>query len=116
MGNFAEKKQKARKKFAEDKQEARKSFTKGKKATRNIFSLVKRVNRLSEDIKAIRKTRYGRAGGGLISDENLSKYMEQGSGALPRGDAALLKKVYKGELDKYMKMNDGGFARKTRMY
>ena len=56
------------------------------------------------------------AGGGLISDENLSKYMEQGSGALPKRDAALLKKVYKGELDKYMKMNDGGFARKTRMY
>ena len=51
-----------------------------------------------------------------ISDENLSKYMEQGSGALPKGNAALLKKMYKGELDKYMKMNDGGFARKTRMY
>ena len=57
-----------------------------------------------------------KAGGGLISDENLSNYMEQGSGALPKGDAALLKKMYKGELDKYMKMNDGGFARKTRMY
>jgi len=57
-----------------------------------------------------------KAGGGLISDENLSKYMEQGSGALPKRSAALLKKMYKGELDKYMKMNDGGFARKTRMY
>ena len=57
-----------------------------------------------------------KAGGGLISDENLSKYMEQGSGALSKGNAALLKKMYKGELDKYMKMNDGGFARKTRMY
>ena len=57
-----------------------------------------------------------KAGGGLISDENLSKYMEQGSGALSKGDTALLKKMYKGELDKYMKMNDGGFARKTRMY
>ena len=57
-----------------------------------------------------------KAGGGLISDENLSKYMEQGSGALPKRDAALLKKVYKGELDKYMKMNDGGFARNTRIY
>ena len=57
-----------------------------------------------------------KAGGGLISDENLSKYMEQGSGALPKGNAALLKKMYKGELDKYMKMNDGGMAYKTRRY
>jgi hypothetical protein len=57
-----------------------------------------------------------KAGGGLISDENLSKYMEQGSGALPRGNAALLKKMYKGELDKYMKKNDGGMAYKTRRY
>jgi len=56
------------------------------------------------------------ADGGLISDENLSKYMEQGSGALPRGDTALLKKMYKGELDKYMKMNDGGMASKTRRF
>ena len=51
-----------------------------------------------------------------ISDKNLGKYMEQGSGALSKGDTALLKKMYKGELDKYMKMSDGGFARKTRMY
>jgi len=65
--------------------------------------------------KIVPKTKKN-ADGGLISDENLSKYMEQGSGALPKRDAALLKKVYKGELDKYMKMNDGGFARKTRIY
>ena len=57
-----------------------------------------------------------KAGGGLISDENLGKYMEQGSGALSRGDTALLKKMYKGELDKYMKMNDGGMAYKTRRF
>jgi hypothetical protein len=51
-----------------------------------------------------------------ISDKNLSKYMEQGSGALSKGDTALLKKVYTGELDKYMKMNDGGMASKTRRF
>ena len=57
-----------------------------------------------------------KAGGGLISDENLGKYMEQGSGALSKGDTALLKKMYKGELDKYLKKNDGGMAYKTRRF
>jgi len=57
-----------------------------------------------------------KAGGGLISDENLGKYMEQGSGALSSKDKSLLKKMYKGELDKYMKMNDGGMAYKTRRF
>ena len=51
-----------------------------------------------------------------ISDKNLGKYMEQGSGALSRKDTSLLKKMYKGELSKYMKMNDGGMAYKTRRF
>jgi len=77
MGNFAEDKQKARKKFAEDKQKARKKFAKdkqesrknfaaGKRAKRNIFSLEKKFNRISEDLKRTRKIIYGRAIGGPV--------------------------------------------------
>ena len=66
MGNFAEKKKKARKKFSEDKKEARKNFAAGKKAKRNIFSLEKRVNRISEDVKRTRRMLYGKASGGSI--------------------------------------------------
>jgi len=57
-----------------------------------------------------------RALGGTISDKNLGKYMEQGSGSLSKKDTALLKNMYKNELAKYMKRNDGGVAKKTRMF
>ena len=53
---------------------------------------------------------------GTISDKNLGKYMEQGSGSLSKEDTALLKNMYKNELSKYMKRNDGGIASKTRMF
>jgi len=58
----------------------------------------------------------GKAIGGTISDKNLGKYMEQGSGSLSKKDTALLKNMYKNELSKYMKRNDGGIARKTRVF